>query len=64
MANANCQDACGQAYRASVGQCVKVLEDCLTNARSPQEEEQCKTRFKACMALAKRAYDLCLEECS
>lgn len=64
MADPECEKACGAAYQDSVKNCVKVLEECLATAKTPAQEDECKTRFRKCMALAKKARDICREACS
>ncbi len=64
MPDKQCKDACDDAYRSSVGNCNKVLIDCLAEAGDDEDKKKvCKTRFRKCMKLCKEAREICKEIC-
>ena len=64
MTDQKCIEACDGAYASGVGKCNQVLMDCLSIANSEAEKQQCKERFKKCMALCKEAREACLDTCN
>jgi len=64
MPDKQCKDACDDAYKASVGNCNKVLIDCLAEAGDDEVKKNlCKERFRKCMKLSREAREICHDIC-
>ena len=63
MPDADCQNACAEAYAAQVSQCANVLRDNLALAKTDQDKQLAQARFDRCMALAAEVKAACLQAC-
>jgi hypothetical protein len=64
MPDKQCKEACDDAYKNCVGNCNKVLIECLAEAGDDDAKKtQCKERFKKCMKLCRAAGQICNEVC-
>jgi hypothetical protein len=64
MPDKQCKEACDEAYKNAVGNCNKLLIDCLAAAGDDEEKKkQCKERFRKCMKLCKESKEICNAAC-
>ena len=64
MPDADCPNACTEAYTAQVGHCADVLRGNLALAQTEADKQLAQTRFERCMTLAEEVKTSCLETCS